>query len=375
MDPSQTQSPEKSDDLEYDLHHLVAFDFHPLETAKLQETSPLPESEQNPFIAKKEENNGKEAYLRELATFGTKSLLNHLFSLEYEDSADGKIYQLPLSNRIHTVLPRAKHIPEEKPKTKWEKFAEEKGILSKKRKRDRMIWDELHQEWRPRYGYGRANDEEDLPPVIELKPGDDPNIDPWSQARENKKARVDKNLKNKLRNSIEANTYGAKTGGLVSNINSSVGNVNHAAGVPIDLRLNRRENKVIPSQPLSVNAPNNTNETAVPKKGKQNLTKALNLAQHSTASIGKFDKKLQDEPVRKIKNVKKKVLSSTGQSAMKDEMALLNKVVGNIVGKVGNSTLANNAKNIVKKAKVNIDALEPQETFKRKKGQGKGKRI
>ena len=120
---------------------------------------------------------------------------------------------------------------------------------------------------------------------------------------------------------------------------------------------------------------NNANETAVPKKGKQNLTKALNLAQHSTASIGKFDKKLHDEPVRKIKNVKKKVLPSTGQSAMKDEMALLNKVVGNIVGKVGNSTLANNAKNIVKKAKVNIDALEPQETFKRKKGQGKGKRI
>ena len=363
---------EKADDLEYDLHHLVAFDFHPLKTSHLKETSLLPESERNPFIENLAENNGKEAYLRELATFGTKSLLNHLFKLEYEDTVDGKMYELPLSNRVHTVLPREKRIPEEKAKTKWEKFAEEKGILNKKRKRDRMIWDEKYQEWRPRYGYGRANDEADLPPVIELKPGDDPNVDPWSQARENKKARVDKNLKNKLRNSIESNTYGAKSG-LVSNINSSVGNVNHAAGIPIDLRPNRQENKG--PQNKKGNNNNDTNVDTTPKKGKQNLAKALNLAQHSTASIGKFDKKLQDEPVRKIKNVKKKVLPSTGQNAMKDEMALLNKVVGNIVGKVGNSTLASNAKNIVKKAKVNIDALEPKETFKRKKGQGKGKQI
>jgi hypothetical protein len=39
-----------------------------------------------------------------------------------------------------TVLPREKPAPKEDPKTKWEKFREEKGI-PKKKKRSRLVFD------------------------------------------------------------------------------------------------------------------------------------------------------------------------------------------------------------------------------------------
>lgn len=50
-----------------------------------------------------------------------------------------------------TRLPREKPVPEDKALTRWEKFALERGI--RKRKKDRMAWDEAAQEWRPAWGY------------------------------------------------------------------------------------------------------------------------------------------------------------------------------------------------------------------------------
>lgn len=44
---------------------------------------------------------------------------------------------------------------------RWEKFAQEKGI--KKRKRSVKVWDEDQQEWRRRFGYQRAGDDNDIP--------------------------------------------------------------------------------------------------------------------------------------------------------------------------------------------------------------------
>ena len=99
-------------------------------------------------------------------------------------------------------MPRATKIPEAKPMTKWEKFAREKGI--KKQKKDRMVYDEHHQEYRPRFGYKRANAGIEDMPVVEVKPGQDPYSDPWSDARADKKARVKKNVKNQQRNTGRA---------------------------------------------------------------------------------------------------------------------------------------------------------------------------
>ena len=89
-------------------------------------------------------------------------------------------------------------VPEPKPQTRWEKFAEQKGIENKKR--GRMVWNDETQQWAPRYGYKRANDDGADWPIMEVRAGDDPNADPWTLRKQEKKARVDKNETNRRRN-------------------------------------------------------------------------------------------------------------------------------------------------------------------------------
>ena len=78
----------------------------------------------------------------------------------------GRLAHLPPPS---TVLPREKPIPKPRPPTKWEQFAQKKGI--EKRKRSKVEWDEASQEWKRRYGYKRANDESAVP-VMEAGPND-----------------------------------------------------------------------------------------------------------------------------------------------------------------------------------------------------------
>ena len=116
-----------------------------------------------------------------------------------ERSEIGPLAVLPTET---TVVPRSKRIPDPKPETRWEKFALDKGI--KKRKRERMVFDEDTQEYKPRFGYKRVkNGVEDLP-IVEVKHGADPFADPWAEGRKEKKARVDKNTKNQQKNLLRA---------------------------------------------------------------------------------------------------------------------------------------------------------------------------
>ena len=100
------------------------------------------------------------------------------------------------------ILPREKRIPEAKSETKWEKFAKEKGIKNKKR--ERMVFDEDQEEYRPRFGYKRANNGVLDMPIVEVKDGEDPFADPWAEARKDKKGRIEKNLKNQIKNKIRS---------------------------------------------------------------------------------------------------------------------------------------------------------------------------
>ena len=85
---------------------------------------------------------------------------------QVEAAAVGRVAQLPPPT---TVLPREKPVPKARPPTKWEVFAQRKGI--DKRKRSKTEFDETSGEWKRRYGYKRANDELDVP-VIEARPDD-----------------------------------------------------------------------------------------------------------------------------------------------------------------------------------------------------------
>ena len=116
-------------------------------------------------------NGDREEILRAAAIKTGQSLIESIFSLPVEDSEYGPLVTLP--EREEIKIPRKQHVPEPKPETKWEKFAEKKGI--QKKKRSKMVWDEATQQWAPRYGYGRANNFKDQAEnwVIEAKKGDD----------------------------------------------------------------------------------------------------------------------------------------------------------------------------------------------------------
>lgn len=100
-------------------------------------------------------------------------------------------------------LPREKRVPEPTPETVWEKFAKEKGIKNKKR--ERMVFDEVEQDFRPRYGYKGANSRIENHAIVEVKEGQDPMSDPWAEAKQEKKRRVEKNSLQQVRN-IERST-------------------------------------------------------------------------------------------------------------------------------------------------------------------------
>merc|ERR1711974_68155 len=90
------------------------------------------------------------------------------------------------------VLPREKPVPKPKVMTKWEKYAKEKGIV-KKKKKDRMVWDDVVQKWVPQFGYKKIRVEEEKNWMIPLKSNADPEEDPFQKLAQEKSERVAKN--------------------------------------------------------------------------------------------------------------------------------------------------------------------------------------
>ncbi|KAL1059639.1 hypothetical protein V6Z11_1Z021100 [Gossypium hirsutum] len=139
---------------------------------------------------------------------------------------DGPLVKLPPPT---TKLPREKPLPKPKPPTKWEEFAKKKGI--KKRKRDKVAWDEQTGTWKRRFGYDSVNDDKDIP-IFEAKMTDgeyrmdflittnttyhviEPGEDPFPKRQDDKKKRVEKQEKNRLQNLKQA----AKLGALPSHV-------------------------------------------------------------------------------------------------------------------------------------------------------------
>ncbi len=105
-----------------------------------------------------------EAVCKAQATALTQALMSALLQLPSESTPAGRVAALPPPT---TALPRAKPLPKPREPTKWEKFAQQKGIV--KHKRSKMVFDEAEQTFKRRYGYNRANEG---PPILEAKSGD-----------------------------------------------------------------------------------------------------------------------------------------------------------------------------------------------------------
>jgi len=191
-------------------------------------------------------------YLHNLSRDNTQLLINALFSLPTQSSDVGVLATLP---KRTTELPREKHVPKMKPLTRWQKFATAKGIT--KTKKSSMVFDEETGEYKPRWGYKSKNKGGDKDWLIEVPQNADPMEDQFAKRKELKKGRVSKNEKHRLKN-------------LEHSIITATGK---------DVKAAKEEKKTL-------------------------LEREIVLAKVSTASMGRFDKKVEGEP--KIKGVKRK---------------------------------------------------------------------
>ncbi|KAF9048111.1 RRS1-domain-containing protein [Hymenopellis radicata] len=209
-----------------------------------------------------------ESHLTSLARDGIQSLFASLFTLPTKRSDDGPLAQLPPPS---TDLPRAKPLPKPKPPTKWEQFAKAKGIQHKKR--DKKVWDEDKQDWINRWGRDGKNREKEEQWITEVPMNADVDHDPRKAARDERKARIAKNEKQRLGNMARAGV----------------------SSTPRDDR-------------------------------KKEIDRTLTTARISTASMGRFDKKLEGE--KKMRGVKRKFdpAEASIESEKNASIALLSKM-------------------------------------------------
>ncbi|XP_063779900.1 ribosome biogenesis regulatory protein homolog [Pseudophryne corroboree] len=211
-------------ELQYDPGSLLAIDPNPPDTKRFRQLN-------------------RAEFLRSLARDNTQLLINQLWTLPTHRVQEMVVAELPDPS---TRLPREKPVPKPRAPTRWEEFARLKGI--QKKKKTNLVWDEVHKEWRRRWGYKRAKDDtKDW--LIEVPHTADPGEDQFAKRLAAKKERVAKNELNRLRN------------------------------------LARSHKGKVPGVGLT--------PTAQPSQ--DDLGKAMHVAKRSTASMGRFQDKLPKE--------------------------------------------------------------------------------
>uniref|UniRef100_A0A0N4UXR5 Ribosome biogenesis regulatory protein n=1 Tax=Enterobius vermicularis TaxID=51028 RepID=A0A0N4UXR5_ENTVE len=189
-------------------------------------------------------------------------LFNNIWELDRKVVEDAVVVKMP---PVVFRLPREKVIPKKKEPTRWELYAQAKGI--KKKKKSSKVYDKVAKEWKPTYGYNRGNNDDDNW-VIEIPDNKDPMIDYFGEREELKKERVHKNELQRLRN-IKRQTRRTDENMLDASI---------PLGVSKDLKDRTRHE----------------------------LVNQMSRARVSTASVGKFQPAIKNEKVPKNKGIKRK---------------------------------------------------------------------
>ncbi|KAJ9659183.1 Rhodanese- sulfurtransferase [Coniosporium apollinis] len=135
-----------------------------------------------------------EAILAATARDCAQALINQLLTTcAITSTAEGVHLNLPAPE---TRLPREKAVPAEKEPTKWEKFAQKKGIKDKK-KEGKLVYDEASGEWVPKWGYKGKNKEGENDWLVEVDDKKERDTgeagDARKAGREERKERVKRN--------------------------------------------------------------------------------------------------------------------------------------------------------------------------------------
>lgn len=173
------------------------FDTNPLDEEKLESSETKEEELKNVT------RDNIQLLVGQLLMLPVKKTTASVNSSEKQDSTM-TLFTLPPPT---TALPREKALPKEKPKTKWEKFAAEKGI-KKKAKDGKLVYDEETGQWIPKWGYNGANKKLDNQWLVELpensqKPENDFE-DPRALGRQERLKLVKKNQKQQEKNAKKA---------------------------------------------------------------------------------------------------------------------------------------------------------------------------
>uniref|UniRef100_A0A7S3RLK7 Ribosome biogenesis regulatory protein n=1 Tax=Strombidinopsis acuminata TaxID=141414 RepID=A0A7S3RLK7_9SPIT len=193
-------------------------------------------------------------------------LVNKMFTLNKVRIEEGMALELPKEEVFR--LPRQRPVPKDKPKTRFQKFMEEKNM--QKRKRSRLVFDDVSQDWVPRWGYGSVKkNQEKAQWLHEVKEGEDPYADPFERKAVEQKLVAAKQKMREVRNKVEA--AGGKLRASVADLKD--GKVNSG-------------------------------------RGKDALREAIKRAQTASGSRGKFDRTAPNEatnlqPKKKHKGVTK----------------------------------------------------------------------
>lgn len=142
---------------------------------------------------------GKEQYLLNLTRDNTQLLINSIWELPTERVEESVVAKI---TPPRFVLPRARKLPVPKPLTKWEQIAKAKGI--KKRPREKKVYDQVLDKWVPTYGYQRYKAEKEKDWILEVPQNADPNKDMFQEKRDLRIERIAKNEISRMRNIARA---------------------------------------------------------------------------------------------------------------------------------------------------------------------------
>ena len=242
--------PEKEDNLSYNLQHLAAFDLTKFDPAQDD--------------------------LKSFSRANVQLLLNRVFNLPVVPNASTPMVVLPVGETNHVVLPRALPLPKPKPLSRWDKFAQDKGIV--KKKRGRMVWDEIRKDWVPRWGADSVKKSSDKIGDWLMEVPSHSTEDPFEKKALAKELTKAKHKLREMRNTFEA------------------------AGDKLPAGVSHNKDK----------------------RGKDAVLESLDRASRATASMGKFDRKTGKEP----KAVKKtKVIAKDKKSERETTQKLIDRVL------------------------------------------------
>jgi len=372
-DNSKDENDDEKEYCNFDLRNLLVMNTHQMDIKSIYHSSKSKatiEELSSSYCIPNQNLLVKEDYLLQKASVGCQQLIHALWQLPTERTDVGPLASLPSAYEI--VLPRQLPPPEAKAETKWEKFAKERGIQAKS-KRSRKVYDEATDSWKHLTGPDKANSSTKEWPIMEVKRGDDPYMDPWEKARDAHRTKMDKQMENRMRNQERAGKLPkGTTTRFMKDKHSAVekGKEGHQkgnvvpSGIPVDLRPRKAMGNINPQ-----------------KRGEMLTKRALLATQRSTASLGKFDQMREGEPEKKNPIRKRKFDSVADKKVMMSEKERGMKVLERIVNG-GKQKDKDVRKGMYAKGETAYDydyddGLGPS-SFKKKKGRagaGKMKKI